>query len=702
MLGANSSNRGAQMNNLRKGFRPEKAQMIMLAGGRRLPLLQARGLAVNAHNAASFKEAEDLYRAILRALPADVWTLNYLGVVLHAQGLHEQAKEMLAKAVRVSPQNVEAWINLSNVELALGDLDACETALKAALAKSPDAAQLVINLADVLTSKGQPEEARELLTAAAFRRPDDAALLTTWGSKFLGSFILVHDDRIDTLLCKVLDLPTTWASAYARPVYRYLNRHPILMEMMARIGVGADAQTIIYEAHAHILGLIQSLVKMMGLSSAVDADHEIFLTELRRLQLYQMSLVPAEGSVPLAFSIALAQFCFNNDYVFFESAEEKAQLALLQESIEASVASGVVDWRQVVCFCSYRPLTQLGVAAQIAQAPHGGSLEDLLAQQFGEPTAEIEIRASVGALRPIEDDVSRTVQGMYESSPYPRWTKPCIINPVASLAQALANDGVSGLPQDRAIDEQTRVLVAGCGSGQHSMLSCGKYRPANVTAVDLSLSSLAYAVRKTRECGLTNITYLHGDLLDVGSLGHQFDLVESVGVLHHMKEPMLGWNALVNVLSPGGIMKIGLYSQRARETIFDLRRHYAQEGVIPGPDEVRSIRRDIIARANAGDPKLQQFLSIRDFFSLNEAIDLLFHVQESSYTLVQIAAMIEELGLTFMGLCLPQDNFRPLFLAEQGADADVTSLLQWDEFEQRHPNAFIGMFVFWVMKPAQA
>lgn len=201
---------------------------------------------------------------------------------------------------------------------------------------------------------------------------------------------------------------------------------------------------------------------------------------------------------------------------------------------------------------------------------------------------------------------------------------------------------------------------------------------------------------------MSNINYLHGDLLDAQHLGHRFDLVESVGVLHHMEDPMRGWKALVDVLEPGGMMKIGLYSRRARETIVELRTHYVRGDVVPGPDEVRAIRRDIIARANVGDPKLQQFLAIRDFFSLNEAIDLLFHVQESAYSLVEIAAMIEELGLQFLGMCLPQDNFRTLFLAEQGSDADVTSLFQWDQFEQRHPNAFIGMFVFWLVKPVEA
>ena len=690
------------MNNLRKGFRPEKAQMIALAGGRRLPLLQVRSLAVNAHNSACFQEAEEYYRAILRSLPADAWALNYLGLALHAQGQHVPAREVLGKAVRVSPQNIEAWLNLSNVELALGDLDACEVSLRAARVKSPESPQLIIKLAETLTSKGHSEDAWELLTSEAFRRQDAPGLLAVWGSKFLSSFILLHDDRIDALLCGVLALPTTWASAYARPVYRYLNRHPILMEMMARVGVAEAEQPTSYEAHAHILSTIKALVTMMGLSSAVDADHEVFFTELRRLQLEQMPGASSEVSAPIPFSIALAQFCFNNDYVFYETSEEKSRLTLLKETIETSVASGIVDWKQVVCFCSYRPLTALSVAAQIAQSPYPEGLADLLTQQFREPAVEKEVLPTIAALRPIKDSVSRKVQEMYETSPYPRWTKPCLVSPVASFSQALALDGVSGLPHDRTIDEGTRILVAGCGSGQHSMLSGCRYRPANVTAVDLSLSSLAYAVRKTRELGLTNINYLHGDLLDAQHLGHRFDLVESVGVLHHMEDPMRGWKALVDVLEPGGMMKIGLYSRRARETIVELRTHYVRGDVVPGPDEVRAIRRDIIARANVGDPKLQQFLAIRDFFSLNEAIDLLFHVQESAYSLVEIAAMIEELGLQFLGMCLPQDNFRTLFLAEQGPDADVTSLFQWDQFEQRHPNAFIGMFVFWLVKPVEA
>ena len=76
-------------------------------------------------------------------------------------------------------------------------------------------------------------------------------------------------------------------------------------------------------------------------------------------------------------------------------------------------------------------------------------------------------------------------------------------------------------------------------------------------AVDLSTSSLSYAKRKTEELNIQNINYMQADILDLGKLDRQFDIVESVGVLHHMNEPIVGWKKLKDCLKPGGLMKIG-------------------------------------------------------------------------------------------------------------------------------------------------
>ena len=64
-----------------------------------------------------------------------------------------------------------------------------------------------------------------------------------------------------------------------------------------------------------------------------------------------------------------------------------------------------------------------------------------------------------------------------------------------------------------------------------------------VLAIDLSSSSLSYAKRKTEELNIQNIDYVQADILDLGKQDRQFDIVESV-VLHHMDEPIVGWNKL--------------------------------------------------------------------------------------------------------------------------------------------------------------
>ena len=47
--------------------------------------------------------------------------------------------------------------------------------------------------------------------------------------------------------------------------------------------------------------------------------------------------------------------------------------------------------------------------------------------------------------------------------------------------------------------EKPEILIAGCGTGQHAVNTASRFSDAHVLAVDLSLSSLSYAKRKTNE-----------------------------------------------------------------------------------------------------------------------------------------------------------------------------------------------------------
>ena len=59
-----------------------------------------------------------------------------------------------------------------------------------------------------------------------------------------------------------------------------------------------------------------------------------------------------------------------------------------------------------------------------------------------------------------------------------------------------------------------KVLVAGCGTGQQQYIP-SLYKNSKILAIDLSISSLKYAKRKTEELGIENIEYIQHDILDL-------------------------------------------------------------------------------------------------------------------------------------------------------------------------------------------
>ncbi len=174
--------------------------------------------------------------------------------------------------------------------------------------------------------------------------------------------------------------------------------------------------------------------------------------------------------------------------------------------------------------------------------------------------------------------MSEKVRQQYEENPYPRWSKLFAEN------QALPVDPYirmrfPGAPYKPIGDRVPDILIAGCGTGMHAIQRALQFSPANVLAIDLSLSSLSYAIRKTNELGLTNLRYAQADILALGS-DKTFDVGDSSGVLHHLKNPLDGWRRLAGLVRPGGLMHIGLYSAIARKDINAARDHLANRGGI--------------------------------------------------------------------------------------------------------------------------
>ena len=94
---------------------------------------------------------------------------------------------------------------------------------------------------------------------------------------------------------------------------------------------------------------------------------------------------------------------------------------------------------------------------------------------------------------------------------------------------------------------------------------------------------------------------------------------------------MEGWKVLTDCLKPGGLMKIGLYSELARQHIVKIREEISQKGIGSIDTDMRSFRDMIIETDKA---YYKQIINYDDFYSLSELRDLVFHVQEHRFTII--------------------------------------------------------------------
>src|SRR5205085_12512775 len=144
---------------------------------------------------------------------------------------------------------------------------------------------------------------------------------------------------------------------------------------------------------------------------------------------------------------------------------------------------------------------------------------------------------------------------------------------------------------------------------------------------------------KTRALGLHTIDYAQADIMRLGALRRQFDLIESAGVLHHLADPYAGWRVLLSLLRSGGLMRIGLYSEIARRGVVAARALVAQAGYGSTPEEIRRFRLELMQR---DDEIARSILEFRDFYSMSECRDLVFHTQEHRVTLPAIKDFLAE------------------------------------------------------------
>ena len=388
--------------------------------------------------------------------------------------------------------------------------------------------------------------------------------------------------------------------------------------------------------------------------------------------------------------IAVAQQCFINEYVFTQSERETEQAQALRTLLlQKSTAGDEIAPLLLASVAAYVPLHSLPEASMLAARRWPQILGDLVRQALREPLQEIDDGKAIPVLTGVDDEASLRVMRQYEQNPYPRWTLDSL------AAQAEAGENGAGFDVIEPLHDGESILIAGCGTGQHAFEIARRFSKAHVLAVDISLPSLAYARRKTREAALNNVDYAKADILGLGSLGRSFDRIETVGVLHHLADPEHGWRVLLAMLRPGGIMRVGLYSETARRSVTSVRAFIAERGYRPTAEDIRQCRQDIIR--NCEERGWLRVIESADFYSMSGCRDLLFNAVEHKFTIPRIKAFLDANGLSFLGF--ETEPWVGTKFREQRGAAALTDLEAWGAFEADNPLAFRYMYVLSLCKP---
>jgi SAM-dependent methyltransferase len=625
-----------------------------------------------------------------------------LGVQLHQSGQLDDAIRHYQWAIDQRPDFVGARNNLGAALMARGRFDEAAVQFQRAIALKPDFIELYNNLSRTLFVQGRLNEALGALRRAlAIGGNADTKNLFVGCARMLKVLPDLEDFR--ELMIKALSEPWSRASEVGIIAAALIKQNVTVKSFVDRAKVAwpmrLSADALLDPSDFGKLASHRLLRCLLETTPVCDLELEQLLTNLRTAMLTlassdQGSAIISEAT--LSFFGALAQQCFLNEYVFgVTDAESKAVLGL-RDALAASIAAAdPISELLIVCVAAYYPLHTLPDTNALLGKTWSQPVRALLTQQIQEPQEERQLRNSIPALTPIDDEVSVTVRQHYEENPYPRWVKA--EPPIKSLTidHFLRTWFPSSRYRDLGKGADVDILIAGCGSGQHAVETAQRFAPARVLAVDLSLTSLAYAKRKTHALGLSNLNYGHADLLRLGSIGRTFDTIEAVGSLQAIGMPWQGWRTLLSLLQPRGCMKLGLYSELARQEITRIRLFIAERDYGQTADDIRRCRQEIMS-FDDGTPQ-KNVTAVMDFFSVSECRDLLFHLQEHRHTVPEIADFIAENGLEFLGFELgaaTQQQYRTRF----PDDPSMTNLGYWHVFETENPRTFVNIYQFWVQK----
>lgn len=635
------------------------------------------------------RKAAELARLAYQHRPEWSEALNLQGRIALEERRLDEAERLLRSALAQDPQSGGIHYSLGHVLLAKQQLEPAEERFRTAIKLDPSLWRARTSLAYTLKERGEVVAAFDLYRALYREHPEDSHVC----SKLFECMSELKVDQYSDALSHEL---THYLSASG--VDHTLMRRMLNDVLRLRYGLGASQSTPI-----ELSALASDPLLLLALRTLIlaDQDVETLLMAIRDALLERTLSTGSLDAELVSLAVSLAAQAHLCEYAMYMTEDTQEALGWVGDFLAAQLQEAALNSELIevplLIWSMFRPLSDLPGSARLLQRPPAEwsyFMRPLLQQSLQEPAALAARASQVASIGLPCDKTSQRVQAQYEENPYPRWTA-MQFHTETDYAQALCNELPGFMPPAYLKANELNVLVAGCGTGRHALHVARYFRHAQVTAVDLSATSLAYAEQMAERYGIHNIRFLQGDILQLNDLGQRFHIIECSGVLHHMADPLLGWQRLATLLVPQGLMKIGLYSTRARQEVKRYREMFPVDPHGLNIDEIRERRHQLMST-----PLGQQFpavLASKDFYSASGCRDLLFNAEEHTFTPLQIMEMCKATEMEFLGFVRLSSASRNAYLSQYPEDTQLRNLAHWDAFEAEHPGMFGGMLQFYCM-----
>jgi len=641
----------------------------------------------------NFKHAKIFLQRVLSIQPNMPGALINLAITLTELGEYKTSIEHFNKAIEIEPKSSIAHFNLGNVLCKSNEYLKAIKHYKQTIDIDENHILAHNNMCIAFIELGKPFEAMMCSRNAISIDPNYTLALNNMSILFKETQFLNLSEENNIILKNLMIFLFKRNDINHKDLFRNAKKFLYFEKANINLKEIVNSESILLQ-NKSILSLLKNELFLLMMQKSLMADIliEKILLKLRKEFLYNY-LNNKKNILKdnINFLISLAEQCFLNEYVYAQTNEEDNFIKSLVDEI---IKSDKIDELKIIILGTYVPLANYtNIANKLINYKSKNILfNDLIDMQIKEPFEEKNLSTSIPSLENVTNYVSKKVRDQYEKYPYPRWRYTYARSP-GSFLKFVSNQIKPNKVEFNNNFQKPNVLIAGCGTGNH-ICQVANYLNANILAVDLSLASLAYSKRKTTELGINNIEFLQTDILNLSNINRKFDIIESVGVLHHMQDPYKGLSILKDLLEPHGLLLIGLYSEKARQEVIKAKEFVKKNKFANSFSGIRKFREAIFDEKN--DLLLKKISNGKDFYSTSSVKDLVFHVQEHRFVLPQVLEMLEKLNLEFLGFC--NKIIKNQYAKSFPEDKKNILLDSWNEFEAKEPRAFTGMYTFWVRK----